>query len=78
MSDSSDQARARAETKFKQKEERAREGSRAMAEYQAAAKNIRLNTERLKELRLAKEAAGSRTEPKTKAKAAPSKKKPAR
>jgi hypothetical protein len=50
------QARARAEKSFKQ-EERTKEGARAMMEYQANSKSIREKTERLRALRLAKEAA---------------------
>ncbi len=52
----SDEARARAEANFK-KEERAKEGARAMMEYQANSRAVREKTERLKALRLAKEAA---------------------
>jgi hypothetical protein len=52
----SDEARARAEASFK-KEERAREGAKAMMEYQANSQKVREKTERLKALRLAKEAA---------------------
>jgi hypothetical protein len=51
----SDQARQRAERIFK-KEERARDGSAAMIEYQAEAIATREKTARLKELRLAREA----------------------
>jgi hypothetical protein len=39
------------------KEERAKEGAKAMMEYQANGRMIREKTERLKALRLAKEAA---------------------
>jgi len=49
-------ARARAEASFR-KEERAKEGAKAMMEYQANSRKIREKTERLKALRLAKEAA---------------------
>jgi hypothetical protein len=52
----SDEARARAEANFK-KEERAKEGAKAMMEYQASNRIVREKTERLKALRLAKEAA---------------------
>jgi hypothetical protein len=52
----SDAARARAEASFK-KEERAKEGAKAMMEYQANGRMIREKTERLRALRLAKEAA---------------------
>jgi hypothetical protein len=46
----------RAEASFK-KEERAREGTKAMLEYEAEERAVRKNTERLRALRLAKEAA---------------------
>jgi hypothetical protein len=52
----SDEARARAEASFK-KEERAKEGAKAMMEYQANSRLVREKTERLRALRLAKEAA---------------------
>jgi hypothetical protein len=52
----SDAARARAEASFK-KEERAKEGAKAMMEYQANSRMVREKTERLRALRLAKEAA---------------------
>jgi hypothetical protein len=52
----SDEARARAEASFK-KEERAKEGAKAMMEYQANSQKVREKTERLRALRLAKEAA---------------------
>jgi hypothetical protein len=51
-----DQARARAEKSFKQ-EERAKQGAEAMMEYQANSESMREKTERLRALRLAKEAA---------------------
>jgi hypothetical protein len=51
----SDQARQRAEKRFKQKE-RARDGRKAMTEYEAQARTIREKTARLKALRFAKEA----------------------
>jgi hypothetical protein len=53
---SNEAARARAEASFR-KEERAKEGAKAMMEYQANGRMIREKTERLKALRLAKEAA---------------------
>ena len=53
---SSSEARARAEANFK-KEERAKEGAKAMMEYQANSRLVREKTERLKALRLAKDAA---------------------
>jgi hypothetical protein len=52
----SNEARARAEASFR-KEERAKEGAKAMMEYQAHSRMVREKTERLKALRLAKEAA---------------------
>jgi hypothetical protein len=52
----SSDARARAEASFR-KEERAKEGAQAMMEYQASVRMVREKTERLKALRLAKEAA---------------------
>ncbi|MGB6539668.1 MAG: transcriptional regulator [Xanthobacteraceae bacterium] len=51
----SDLARQRAEKSFK-KEERAQDGRKAMSEYEAQTQAIREKTERLKALRLAKEA----------------------
>ena len=50
-----DQARQRAERNFK-REERARDGRAATAEYEVQARAIREKTARLKALRLAKEA----------------------
>jgi hypothetical protein len=52
----SNEARARAEASFR-KEERAKDGAKAVMEYQANSRMVRENTERLKALRLAKEAA---------------------
>ena len=49
-------ARARAEATFK-KEERARDGAKAMMEYQANGRAVREKIARLRALRLAKEAA---------------------
>ena len=54
-----DQARARAEKSFKL-EERAKQGAEAMMEYQANSESMREKTERLRALRLAKEAAESK------------------
>jgi hypothetical protein len=51
----SDQARQRAEKRFKQ-EERARDGQKARIEYEIQARATREKTARLKALRLAKEA----------------------
>ena len=56
MTNESNPNRARAEASFK-KEERAKEGAKAMMEYQANSRAVREKTERLKALRLAKEAA---------------------
>ena len=56
MTTKSNEARARAEASFS-KEERAKEGAKAVMEYQANTRMIREKTERLKALRLAKEAA---------------------
>jgi hypothetical protein len=50
------EALARAAASFK-KEERAKEGAKAMMEYQANSRMVREKTERLRALRLAKEAA---------------------
>lgn len=53
MATKPNEARARAEASFR-KEERAKEGEKAMMEYQANSRLIREKTERLKTLRLAK------------------------
>lgn len=52
-----DIAKAKAEASFKRRQEQARDGAIAMAEYAAAQEATRVKTERLKALRLAKEAA---------------------
>jgi hypothetical protein len=52
----SNEARARAEASFR-KEERAKEGVKAVMEYHANSRMVREKTARLKALRLAKEAA---------------------
>lgn len=52
----SSEIKARAEANFK-KEERAKEGAKAMSEYQADGRKVREQMARLKALRLAKEAA---------------------
>jgi len=54
-----DVARARAEASFK-KQEQAKEGAEAMMEYQTKKRLEREKTERLRALRLAKEAADSK------------------
>jgi hypothetical protein len=56
MTTRSNETRARAEASFR-KEERAKDGATAMMEYQANARMIREKTQRLKALRLAREAA---------------------
>jgi hypothetical protein len=56
MTTRSNETRARAEASFR-KEERAKDSATAMMEYQANARMIREKTERLKALRLAREAA---------------------
>jgi hypothetical protein len=68
MSDmhTTDIAKAKAEATFKRRQEQARDGAIAMAEYVAAQAATRATTERLKALRLAKEAAdqqASETQP---------------
>jgi len=55
----SDQARQRAENSFR-REERAQDGRKAMAEYEAQARAIREKTARLKALRLANDARAER------------------
>ena len=57
----SNDARARAEASFR-KEQRAKEGAKAMMEYQANSRMVREKMERLKALRLAKEAADKERE----------------
>lgn len=57
----SSEARSRADASFK-KEERAKDGAKAMMEYVANSKMVREKTERLKALRLAKEAADKKIE----------------
>jgi hypothetical protein len=59
LTSSSDQARTRAEKGFKQ-EERVKQGAQAMMEYQSNSELMREKTERLRALRLAKEAADSK------------------
>jgi hypothetical protein len=53
----------RAEASFK-KEERAREGAKAMRDYEAESRAVYQKTARLKALRLAKEAADREAQPK--------------
>jgi hypothetical protein len=56
------QARKRAEARFK-KEERARDGAKAMMEYEVEARVVREKTARLRALRLAKELAEKEAKP---------------
>jgi hypothetical protein len=51
----SEAIRDRANASFKRKELQAREGAKAMADYEAAARVVEKNTARLKALRLARE-----------------------
>jgi hypothetical protein len=51
------EARTRAEANFTKKEQQAKEGAKAMAEYEAIMIATRKKTARLRALRLAKEAA---------------------
>jgi hypothetical protein len=60
MMSNSNEAKARAEASFKRKEEQAHEGANAWAEYQAQRRAVAKKTERLRALRLAKEAAESK------------------
>jgi hypothetical protein len=55
LANNSKEAQERAEASFKKKELQAREGAKAMAEYEAESIAVRKKTERLKALRLAKE-----------------------
>jgi hypothetical protein len=57
----SSEAHARAEASFR-KEERAKDGAKAMMEYQASGRAVREKIARLKALRLAKEAADKQRE----------------
>jgi len=57
LNNKSQDAKAKAEASFKRKETQAREGVKAMADYQAAQVATREKTARLKKLREAKEAA---------------------
>ena len=58
MDRTSQQTHERAEKLFNKKEEQAREGRKAMAEYEAAQQAMREKTARLRALRLARDAAG--------------------
>lgn len=56
MAEKSEEAKARAEARFKKEDERSREAASARAETAAAARAVDEKTARLKGLRLAKEA----------------------
>lgn len=56
MSMNTEAVRARAEAQFKKKEQQAREGAQARAEYEAAQRATREKTARLRALRLARDA----------------------
>jgi hypothetical protein len=58
----STEAKARAEATFK-KEERAKEGAKAMVEYQANGRAVRERMAQLKAMRMAREAADKKLEP---------------
>ena len=58
----SSEARARAEASFR-REERAKDGAKAMMEYQAHGRFVREKMAKLRALRLAKEAAEKQGEP---------------
>jgi hypothetical protein len=64
LSDDPTPARARAEAAFKKEQQRV-EGAIAMADYEAQAQAVRESTARLRELRLAKEAADMKKEQST-------------
>jgi hypothetical protein len=58
LANNSKEARDRAEASFKKQEQRAREGAKAMADYEAEGRAMREKTARLKSLRMARQAAG--------------------
>ena len=58
----SKEAKARAEASFKRKQEQAREGTKAWAEYESQRRAVDDKIARLKSLRLAKEAAEAAAE----------------
>jgi hypothetical protein len=55
----SDPQKARAEAAFKRKEDQARDGAKAWAEYEAKSRAVAKNMERLRALRLTKEVAAT-------------------
>jgi len=69
-----EQAQAHAEASFKRKEQQARDGKRAVLDYEAAGQAMREKTARLRSLRLAQEDADKAAAEKKPA-AAPKKKK---
>ncbi len=62
MSNQSKEAQAKAEASFKRKADQARDGKLAAAEYEAAGRAMRERTAKLREQRLAKEAADREAE----------------
>jgi hypothetical protein len=62
MADPSDEARNRAEARFKKKERQTQESEKVWAEHVAAAKATDAKTVRLRAQRLAKEAADEKAE----------------
>jgi hypothetical protein len=58
LANNSKEARDRAEASFKQQQQRARDGVKAMADYEAQGRAMREKTARLKSLRMARLAAG--------------------
>jgi hypothetical protein len=61
LAHTSKETRDRADASFKKQEQRAREGAKAMADYEAEGRAMREKTARLKSLRMAKQAAGNET-----------------
>jgi hypothetical protein len=62
MMSNSNEAKARAAASFKRKEEQARQATKAWIEYEAQRRAVAEKTQRLRALRLAKEAAESNKE----------------
>jgi hypothetical protein len=62
LSNQSKEAQAKAEASFKRKADQARDGKLAAAEYEAAGRAMRERTVKLREQRLAKEAADREAE----------------
>jgi hypothetical protein len=59
LASNSKETRERAEASFKKQEQRAREGAKAMADYEAQGRATRAKTARLKSLRMAQQAAAA-------------------